>query len=319
MIELRVPLPEAAGFTASSHTTCWVFPSAGRRPARGIVFGFPGGSYSKEYYHFMLEGFPRYSMAEHFTSHGYVFVACDHLGVGDSAKPPAESLTLELMALANRHTVAAICAGLSDPGSRLGRSLNLVPDYLVVGAGHSLGAQLMIIQQAAHATFHAMAILGSSAIRSTFAVPPDLVPGDPRTLRGLTPSPSGTGYVIRPRNAMQNYKFFLDDVPPEVIEADAARMQEIPPCVFNERGGMFAQSVVAEEARAVEVPLFLAFGERDIAADPHAEPSAYPNSPDITLFTLADSAHCHNLASSRHRLWDRLVAWVSSVPLAKDR
>jgi hypothetical protein len=39
-------------------------------------------------------------------------------------------------------------------------------------------------------------------------------------------------------------------------------------------------------------------------------------SPDITTVVLADSAHCHNMASSRHRLWRRLLDWAATVACA---
>jgi hypothetical protein len=28
---------------------------------------------------------------------------------------------------------------------------------------------------------------------------------------------------------------------------------------------------------------------------------------------LESSAHCHNMASTRHRLWDRLLSWAADA------
>jgi len=50
-----------------------------------------------------------------------------------------------------------------------------------------------------------------------------------------------------------------------------------------------------------------------VSPDPRAEAGLYCASPDITTVVLTDSAHCHNMASSRHRLWRRLLAWAAVV------
>ena len=62
-----------------------------------------------------------------------------------------------------------------------------------------------------------------------------------------------------------------------------------------------------------DVPVFLAFGDVDVSPCPHLEPSTYPASRDVTLFLLPSSAHCHNMATSRQVLWDRLEAWAATV------
>ena len=36
----------------------------------------------------------------------------------------------------------------------------------------------------------------------------------------------------------------------------------------------------------------------------------YPRSRDVTLYVLRDSAHCHNSASTRTELWDRIGQWA---------
>ena len=33
----------------------------------------------------------------------------------------------------------------------------------------------------------------------------------------------------------------------------------------------------------------------------------------LTLYVLAGSAHCHNMAGTRQRLWDRLLGWCGSA------
>src|SRR5438132_770438 len=56
-------------------------------PERPVVaFGFPGGGYSRGYYDIRHDG-DAYSQAAFHVGRGWIVVACDHLGVGDSDQP----------------------------------------------------------------------------------------------------------------------------------------------------------------------------------------------------------------------------------------
>jgi hypothetical protein len=55
-------------------------------------------------------------------------------------------------------------------------------------------------------------------------------------------------------------------------------------------------------------------GAVDTSPRPHAEVGYFRASPDVTLMVLPETAHCHNFATLRHRLWDRLDSWISSLP-----
>jgi hypothetical protein len=63
-------------------------------------------------------------------------------------------------------------------------------------------------------------------------------------------------------------------------------------------------------ADRIRSPLFLAFGEFDVSADPHAEPEGYPGSSDITLVVVPRMAHMHNFAETRAQLWERFLEWL---------
>ena len=71
--------------------------------------------------------------------------------------------------------------------------------------------------------------------------------------------------------------------------------------------------IASDHAGRVECPVFIGLGERDLTPDHHNEPRAYYSSSDITLFLLPKSAHCHNMANTRHKLWDRLARWVAAL------
>jgi hypothetical protein len=67
--------------------------------------------------------------------------------------------------------------------------------------------------------------------------------------------------------------------------------------------------VIREEAGLIDVPIYFCNGERDVSPDLHAEPSYFRACTDFTLQCLPHSAHCHNFASTRHVLWDRMHRW----------
>lgn len=61
------------------------------------------------------------------------------------------------------------------------------------------------------------------------------------------------------------------------------------------------------------MPVFLGYGEVDVSPDPHQDAACYRSSSDVTLYVLAASAHCHNMAGTRQRLWDRLLGWCDAA------
>ena len=54
-------------------------------------------------------------------------------------------------------------------------------------------------------------------------------------------------------------------------------------------------------------------GERDTCPDPHAEPTAYRRSDDITVSITPAMAHMHNFAGTRRLMWDRLASWAHGI------
>ncbi|MET0577125.1 MAG: hypothetical protein ABW122_00595 [Ilumatobacteraceae bacterium] len=82
----------------------------------------------------------------------------------------------------------------------------------------------------------------------------------------------------------------------------------MPACVPQ----MAQSGLVVHEAARIEVPLFLAAGERDVLEDLATEPTAFRACDDVTLFRLRRSAHMHNFAATREILWDRLHQWFET-------
>jgi pimeloyl-ACP methyl ester carboxylesterase len=108
---------------------------------------------------------------------------------------------------------------------------------------------------------------------------------------------------------MQSW-FHLADVPADVVVADSVTAKSLVPRVF---GTAMIPGVVAHHAEQIDVPVLIGYGVVDVSPDSRAEARLYRSCPDITTVVLADSAHCHNMASSRHRLWRRLLGWAATV------
>jgi pimeloyl-ACP methyl ester carboxylesterase len=114
---------------------------------------------------------------------------------------------------------------------------------------------------------------------------------------------------IDDRRAEPN-SFFAPDVPRAVKVAFASqRVQLLYTCGLT---SMIPGSTDAEKA-AIDVPLFLAYGDGDLTDNYAGGLARFTGTTDATLFVLRDSAHCHNQASTREVLWDRMARWAQSV------
>ncbi len=69
----------------------------------------------------------------------------------------------------------------------------------------------------------------------------------------------------------------------------------------------------AGEAAAVDVPVLLAGGERDVMQHFAAERAIYTGATDVAGYVLPQAAHMHNFAETRGLLWSRLDEFVTHV------
>jgi alpha-beta hydrolase superfamily lysophospholipase len=262
-----------------------------------------------------IPGFDGYSMAEHFAVRGWIVIACDHLATGGSSRPrPASRLTSSAMVAANDLTVRAILgeltAGTLIPGMP---PLSRRP---VFGLGHSLGAGILTVHQATTGPFDGLVLLGRALVSggmvparaSSAAGAPEWRPMGEQHDAVLRSSELVDGYPHqRARTAWQHYLFHWDDVPTAVIEHDDSLASSIPLDVARELAAPGGPERSA--AATVDVPVLLAYGERDVTRDPPSEASAFLSSPDVRVDVIPRSGHCTNLSSQRAVLWDRILAW----------
>lgn len=283
--------------------TAWLFlpPFDRLGEATRLCICLPGGTYDKRYYHLEIPGHPRYSMAEHLAAAGHVVLCVDHWGVGDSSKPESAALVTPSAVAAANHAVGVQALALARAG-RLHPALPALPNIESVGIGHSMGGMLTLVQQAAHRTHRQICILGKSAYQHNRAY---FTPERQRHMRT-----EGVAEYSKTDRTDLRHAFYWEDVPMAVVLADEAAAVAVPSLLGRRTSG---DNVALEEAGAIDVPVFLGVGERDTVISAHEEPRYYPRSPDVTLYLLPRSAHCHNLASTREQLWDRIVRWIPSV------
>jgi pimeloyl-ACP methyl ester carboxylesterase len=293
---LRFDVSAVIGEQASLAAT--YYPARHRDAAPALLVCLPGGTYSREYWDFNVAGRSGYSFAEFATENGYSVLTIDPLGTGESSKP-ARDFDFADIAAALASAVTAVPTATDDHAPP-------------VAVAHSLGGYLAITQQALFPAYAGLAILGCT---NQHVAPLNLDPAfiaraetaDGRaTLAREILSALPEAYFEGPREHLQSW-FHLGDVPAEVVQADSVTAKSVVPRIF---GTAMIPGVVAEHAALIDVPVLLGYGVVDVSPDPRAEAARYRRSPDITTVVVADSAHCHNMASSRIRLWQRMLDWT---------
>jgi pimeloyl-ACP methyl ester carboxylesterase len=310
--DLRLLIGDVLGGGEPYHLEASVFvPDHPDESGPACLFAVPGGTYDRRYWNLTVEGYPGYSFAEYATGGGCVLVAVDNLGTGESSRPPsADLLTFESMAGANA-AAFSIVAEMAAAGE-LHPDLPPLSAARWTGIGHSLGGQLIVVQQSTAHSFERIAVLGSSFLGNQEVGSTPEAESDPRaaaetTMKAMAGESWSSGYLEVPRDLLRQ-QFHAADVPEAVLEADARTATVLPRQLAVTA---IAPAGAVHHAKRISVPVFLAYAERDMSPDPRGEVALYQASPDITLFLLAGSAHCHNMAGTRERLWSRLITWAA--------
>jgi pimeloyl-ACP methyl ester carboxylesterase len=323
-IELRIDVGGAASLDGRHEVAMTAFlPSADALGSKPIaIFASPGGGYTRHYYDIQLAGHSGYSQAEAHVRSGFIFVAYDHLGVGDSSTDHLGDYTVPQLAAANDAAVREVARRLA--AGTLSDALPPLPHLACIGIGQSMGGCVTVVMQGRHATFDGIAPLGYSAIHTV--LPQRDAAERQRGLDHHLRVGSRAVAEISVAEASQGvvdfvYPFHFEDVPADIVAADMAGgfplrktapawgSLTVPPCAVT----MMTPGVVTQEARRIEVPVLIGVGERDVCPDPHAEPSAYTGSGDVSLFIVPRMAHMHNFASTRQGLWSRIESWARRV------
>lgn len=281
-----------------------------------VIVAVPGGGYSKAYYHMIIPGHPSYSFGEHMAAKGYVVVALDHVGIGESTRlRDGDLIDLELMA-------ACVDAATTQIRDRL-RTGDLSPELapssevIMVGIGHSVGAAVMTVSQARYETFDGVGILGTTNLwpKHIQSLPDDHSPESLRestiaNLKRLIGEDRWNAVYFKVDRSQVRDWFHWDDVPDAVVEADNAAATHTA-----RMAAVDAQTPMKRRAMAatITVPVLVALGELDVSPSPKDEPGVFSGSVAVTHFIQPRAAHCHNFASTRHAFWDRIGDWIQTL------
>jgi pimeloyl-ACP methyl ester carboxylesterase len=278
------------------------FPTAASGSPRPVLVCLPGGSYTRGYFDLEVPGLRGYSFAAHAVARGFPVVTFDVLGTGESTRPG--------------HDI-----DMGDQAEALATALGQLPGLVrhggpYVAVGHSMGGYVAMLQQAAHHSYDALAILGTTNQHvAPLGLPAEMIAAAAtREGRAAIAEQIAAGipdaYIDNSRGALLSW-FHLDDVPRAVVDADLATTQTVVPrrCAANAS----VPGITVEAAGDIEVPVFLAYGDVDVSPAPHLEPSYFTRSRDVSLYVLAGSGHCHNMANTRALLWDRLLDWCDTI------
>ncbi|WP_166985240.1 alpha/beta fold hydrolase [Pseudomaricurvus alkylphenolicus] len=275
-------------------------------PVKALLVCFPGGGCNRGWFDLRPKGDDSYSFGLHFCARGYRVVTVDHLGVGDSTKPDnGFDVAIETIVDANTNVVKQV----------LGRFGNNVP---CIGVGHSMGAMLTILQQSVSASFDALALLGFSNCGI-----PHLLCDRARSFIGraeqarevlaeIADAQFGTGYVDLDLSGRETEGGRLSPPVAAALAQSRGRVLAMPAALSIIPG------CVSAECRRLEMPLFLAAGDRDICDPLEAMRSQFPAAREVTCHLLEDAGHMHFIYPSRIQLFEAMLSWLDElVPVIK--
>jgi len=313
--DLNIDVSDSSGVPAATVATTVIFDEPEVEPIVAIML--PGGGYSRGYWDIDWPG--GYSEAEYHAQHGWIVVAIDHLGVGESSQPDPESISFQMLAATTAEAVAAVRDRLVS--GTLAPNLEPTQPRAIVGLGQSMGGCVTIMTQASHAPYDGIGVLGFSAIHTVLPTP-----DGGAQVSGVAPEEATNSELARHAEDLStadvfSYAFHWN-VEPALLEADLSegfpfRLGEVPSwgsaTVPPVAVAMLSPGVVTEHAAAVTVPVFIGAGERDVCQDIDAEPAAYPNSRDVTLAVVPGMAHMHNFDRRRRDLWEAIHTWSEAM------
>ncbi len=302
--ELSLQIEEVATVAA----TLFLPDAAAREAPLPLLFLFPGGGMSRRYFDIQLEGDDSYSQARWFARRGFVVVAMDYPGAGDSS--PKVNGTTPNRAQVEQGIASAVrqvADRLRD--GRLCEDLGALAVDVVIGAGHSVGGHLVVGTQAAHRVFDGIASLGASMVGTRL----QLREGQRHPFRASANYWDKVAIVAEVDWTRNDH---WSDVPDAVIAADR-KTDPLPPW-RTPNLPRFAPELVqpfpsALQAANVQVPVLLVYGEQDVTLEPLEDMATFRSTSSLALTIVPGMGHSHNLANSREVLWTRLRLFAGEV------
>jgi pimeloyl-ACP methyl ester carboxylesterase len=246
-----------------------------------LVWCVPGGGVNRRYWDVPVAGAEGdYSFPHRAAPAGYLVVTADHLGSGESTRPP----------LADQDDVSSAMSLALHVARRM-----LGAEHLPsVGVGHSMGSGFTLYQQDRFHDHRALVITGWSNVALTLpAEDGDFYPlGTAGVKPDMRRHNHGTGVTAAVKDANRRIR---TDTPQPAL------------------GWVIDAGRLADAARRVDVPVLLVHGREDVTPDPAEDAALYERAPSVETLVATRSHHWHSGAPDRHVLWDGIVDWMDRV------
>jgi pimeloyl-ACP methyl ester carboxylesterase len=279
-----------------------------------VLCCLPGGALNRGYYDLLADGDATFSFARQMASRGLIVVTLDPIGTGDSSRPAdGYEITPDVIAATNAQAVEQILDRLRS--GAIAASLPALPQLIPIGVGHSLGAISSIIQQARFATYQGLVLLGygGGGLRAELSSQELALAHDAAAIRANIVRLSRAKYsepypqLAGSRRTQEVYGGGGDKRAMGALRATRT--------VLLATSGLFSMipGSTAAEAAAIDVPVFLGVGDRDLCGPPHKIPASFSGSRDVTLVVLPDTGHTHFVFPSCAHLLARIESWAGAV------
>ena len=272
-----------------------------------LLVCFPGGGMSRRYFDLPEAAGEQWSMAAHLADRfGLAVAMVDHPAAGESDMPDDPWVLVPTL-VADVDVVGLRSLLAQCEGSDLWRATRLV------GCGHSMGSMLMTRMQSRHRPFDAIVLLGYSGEGLPDHVPAaalelvDDVDGFESALPDLTRERFGA--PLR-RSSGPASDFLAPDASPEarrVIESASTDL-----LTMSALAAMTPHSA-NDAVEAIDVPVFLGVGERDIAGPPTTLVERLVAAPRVEAYVLSGAGHNQSISPRRAELWDAVGRFVSAT------
>ena len=269
-----------------------------------VFFCLPGGGASHQFFNLGRYDNIDYSFVSRMTALGHTVVTMDHPGTG------ANTLSSDHPFLTPRLASDYIALVFADFIQNFDTEISHV-----IGLGHSMGGMTTVLIQARHNLFDGVALLGSSTggllwglddLEKTYIGKPEEVEKD---LEALVMRKFKSQFV-QATNGPSGKSITFGGSTENVTN----RLREISTSLYA-AGGMMSmiQGSFIEEAEAVNVPLFFAFGDHDIGEPPKDAPKAFKNAINTELHILENCGHNSLAFPVIENLCEKLNRWLSSI------
>ena len=274
------------------------------KPSACVFFCLPGGGVTRDYFNLgEADGFD-YSFASRMTAFGHHVIAMDHPGTGDNPLPPDHPFLKPYTAA--RYIALALPSFLSE--------LKLDKEILI-GVGHSMGGMVTVLVQGVAKPYSAVALIGSSAggldwglteeekdyIEQQEAFERDIEKLTLNKFKSEFPSVSNGPSDDSPMFAGEN-------------RSVTALLANVTTPLYA-AGGLtsMVRGSFRREVNSIDVPLFFAFGDRDLGIPPEEAPKDFKYAPSTKLIVLNDTGHNSFAFSSIATLCSELDQWARSL------